>query len=356
MSFFDRPTPLSRKNAYFAAANTHKGFRSYFGELFAPYRKLVIKAGPGCGKSTLMKKFAQAAEKKGHTVLRYYCSSDTSSLDAVAIPSLSLVILDGTPPHTVEPYLPVACDSLVDLTAFLDSAALSRYRDTASAEQETVSRLYGRAYHLMAAVYSLELACDNVLADAFCEDSAKRIVCRLLDKYGIEGEGEGKKLIRPTSALGVKGYVAFDTHERGAALVLSVKDRGIFAHRFFALLEKELFRRGKTFEVTPRPLDERIDSLYLPEERILFTSRQRESEADGRINLDRMLPCRGTGILKECRPILKEADTLLSILTATLERIGSHHDRLESCYISAMDFDSLNTFSEELIKKEIVDS
>ncbi|MBQ4120809.1 MAG: hypothetical protein IJD35_02210, partial [Clostridia bacterium] len=66
MSFLDHPQTLVRENSYFAALNSHRGFCSYFPVLFAPYRRYIIKGGPGCGKSTLMKKIAQTAEEKGH--------------------------------------------------------------------------------------------------------------------------------------------------------------------------------------------------------------------------------------------------------------------------------------------------
>ena len=138
MSFLDHPQTIKRKNAYFAALNSHRGFLSYFPSLFASYNKYIIKGGPGCGKSTLMKKIATAAEANGLAVTRYYCSSDTDSLDAVVIDSLKIVILDGTPPHAIEPACPGAVDSIVNLTAFWNHQQLKQSAKEIKALSETV--------------------------------------------------------------------------------------------------------------------------------------------------------------------------------------------------------------------------
>ena len=43
----------------------------------------LIKSGPGCGKSTLMKRLAIKAEQKGEPIQRIHCASDPDSLDGV---------------------------------------------------------------------------------------------------------------------------------------------------------------------------------------------------------------------------------------------------------------------------------
>ena len=43
----------------------------------------LIKSGPGCGKSTLMKRLARKAEQQGQPIERVHCASDPDSLDGV---------------------------------------------------------------------------------------------------------------------------------------------------------------------------------------------------------------------------------------------------------------------------------
>ena len=92
----------------FLGANTPEGFRSEYATLQLDPRirhLTVIKGGPGCGKSTLMKKAAARAEALGFAAERILCSSDPESLDGLVIPALGRAFVDGTAPHVVEPEL-----------------------------------------------------------------------------------------------------------------------------------------------------------------------------------------------------------------------------------------------------------
>ena len=96
---------------FFAAANSGRGFVSFYGEIFNTdkiKRRFLIKGGPGTGKSTLMRRIAESACRKGEQVCLYRCSSDPSSLDGVIING-EVAVIDSTAPHTVEPE-PGPCD------------------------------------------------------------------------------------------------------------------------------------------------------------------------------------------------------------------------------------------------------
>ena len=74
---------------YFPGGNTAGGFCSHFGDILpAPMqrRMFYLKGGPGVGKSTLMRRVGEAAEKAGLEVEYFHCSSDPDSLDAVCLP------------------------------------------------------------------------------------------------------------------------------------------------------------------------------------------------------------------------------------------------------------------------------
>ena len=87
---------------YFLGANSPAGFYSLYSELLPPETAnaiYILKGGPGCGKSTLMRRVAQAMEEKGASVEYIACSGDPDSLDAVVFPALNTAIVDGTAPH-----------------------------------------------------------------------------------------------------------------------------------------------------------------------------------------------------------------------------------------------------------------
>ena len=94
------------KVCFYLGANSPTGFYSLYSELLPPETASVIyilKGGPGCGKSTLMRQVAQQAAQAGETVEYILCSADPDSLDAVVLPRLGAALVDGTAPHGTAP-------------------------------------------------------------------------------------------------------------------------------------------------------------------------------------------------------------------------------------------------------------
>lgn len=89
----------------FPGGNTSYGFHSFYDYIIGPdaTRILVIKGGPGVGKSTFMKSIGEAMLERGYDVEFLHCSSDNSSLDGVVIPAIKVALVDGTAPHSVVP-------------------------------------------------------------------------------------------------------------------------------------------------------------------------------------------------------------------------------------------------------------
>ena len=100
--------------SYFLGANTADGFVSRFDQLHTDRRvkKLVIlKGGPGCGKSTFMKALRETAAGLGADTESCPCASDPGSLDALVIPALGLAFVDGTAPHAGATPARARCES-----------------------------------------------------------------------------------------------------------------------------------------------------------------------------------------------------------------------------------------------------
>jgi ABC-type nitrate/sulfonate/bicarbonate transport system ATPase subunit len=86
---------------YFLSAMTGAGYYALHRQFLRPPERYfcILKGGPGCGKSSLMRRVAQAMEEKGASVEYIACSGDPDSLDAVVFPALNTAIVDGTAPH-----------------------------------------------------------------------------------------------------------------------------------------------------------------------------------------------------------------------------------------------------------------
>lgn len=86
----------------FPGANTPRGFVSLFASIPAEDdRTVILKGGPGVGKSTCMLRAAETARNAGLAVEYFHCSSDPDSLDAIRIPASRFIMVDGTAPQEI---------------------------------------------------------------------------------------------------------------------------------------------------------------------------------------------------------------------------------------------------------------
>ena len=132
---------------FFLGANSPEGFTSYYHSLIdleTAKDVMIIKAPPGGGKSSFMKRIAKRLEKAGTEVEKIWCSSDPDSLDGAVFPELKTALVDGTSPHVVEPSYPYAVDRYLHLGAFVDRAGLAPLADDIRAMTRAYREPYAR--------------------------------------------------------------------------------------------------------------------------------------------------------------------------------------------------------------------
>ncbi|MFD1706045.1 PRK06851 family protein [Siminovitchia sediminis] len=66
-------------------------------------KRYLLKGRAGTGKSTVLKKMVQEAEKRGYELEVYHCGFDPNSLDMVLVRELGWAIFDSTQPHEYFP-------------------------------------------------------------------------------------------------------------------------------------------------------------------------------------------------------------------------------------------------------------
>ena len=145
---------MEHTTQYFLGGNTAEGFYSLYGGFCPPEHGdflWVIKGGPGCGKSSFMRRIGAAMEQDGLEVEYVLCSGDPDSLDGVYIPALRTGYVDGTAPHVQEAAYPGAAGLYLDLGQFYDRAALQKKRDEILALNAQYKTLYHEAYRLLSA-------------------------------------------------------------------------------------------------------------------------------------------------------------------------------------------------------------
>ena len=137
---------------FFLGANSAHGFYSLY-DGFCPADRgeflWILKGGPGCGKSSFMKRIGLAAEKQGFDVEYVLCSGDPASVDGVKIPALGVGYADGTAPHVLEPSCPAVSGGYIDLGQFYDLSALRDSAERITALTRAYKACYREAYRIL---------------------------------------------------------------------------------------------------------------------------------------------------------------------------------------------------------------
>lgn len=151
----------------YPGGNTCYGFYSYYTYMVGPdvEHKIVLKGGPGVGKSTFMSKVGADLAGSGHDVEYHWCSSDNDSLDGVVIGAQRLCLVDGTSPHIVDPAYPGAVDEILNLGEYWNAGMIKAHRyeiENLSREiSQCFARAYGRLHESQLALNELKSHCEE---------------------------------------------------------------------------------------------------------------------------------------------------------------------------------------------------
>ncbi len=350
------------EDSHFAAANSGKGFVSFYPEIFDAEgirRKYIIKGGPGTGKSSFMRTVAKYAEEQGREVTLYYCSSDPESLDGVVIDG-KIAILDGTAPHSMDADLPGVKDEIVNLGVFWDSDALAKQYNEITSLCNLKSECYRRAYRYLAACFEIREADRSLIMPALKQSKMERAAQRILREVP---KGEKFSLIPGFSdSVGMRGRVRIGTYEKQARKLYVVEDYYRIAPFFLCSLAEEAKKKEIRVCVSYHPVHtDEIDTLYFPDSGECFVTKTPE-EAEALtveagcetvfLNMKRFADAEEIRkIRSQYRENRKMYEALLDSACDSLKEAGDYHFRLEKIYISCMDFETESRFAHSFCQK-----
>lgn len=347
-----------KKCCYFLGGTSPNGFKTRFGDIVfdTDYRTYIIKGGPGTGKSSLMKRLANAfpnAEKEF-----YYCSSDPNSLDAVVFTQSRIAFVDGTAPHTFDPEFPGAVQQIVDLGSCWNSKMLQKNKPeiiSATADylhHHGICRRYVTALSAVAedTMQVGKLALDENKLDGFTERLAKKILPKKQESE------EGIIMYRQLSALTPKGYITNVPENYDIYLLNDNLYYG--SEKFLRKLAEIAMSKGYDVCVSLITVlnGSRFEHIFIPEVGIAFLTATPINE----LNIDEKRPVNfkrfyDKNIIRQRKLRIKFNESAVKELrdeaVGALVNAKSDHDKLEAYYIKNVDFDKVDVIMQNLEKE-----
>lgn len=350
---------MTNSTHFFLGANSGRGFQSLFPRFCAPeqyHDLLILKGGPGAGKSTMMKTIGAAMEEEGEAVEYLYCSGDPTSLDGVHFPRLRTAIVDGTAPHVVEPRYPAAVERYVDLGVCYDVAAAKAHREEIIRYTTACSAAYQQAFRALAAARGMADSAATLAAEGLDRDKLRRRGEGIISRE-LRGKGEGRPdQYRFLGSPTCKGVLwRFDTAASLCPKVYQLQDSYDLAAPLLEQIHAAARGRGFYSIICPDPEHiERIHHLLLPELGLAFvTSREGmryEGSAYRRIRIDAMVPA---AHYRQYRSRLRFTNRMAAALrqeaVEALADAKRSHDALEAVYQPNVDF----TKADEITAREL---
>lgn len=360
--------PVVRK--FFAGGNTAYGFYSLFDNILEEDSKrlVILKGGPGTGKSTIFKSIGVEMLKKGFAVEYFYCSSDSASLDGVAIPALKAAVVDGTAPHVIDPVVPGARDEIVNLGDYWDEAVLIPQRERLIHLGRIIKSHFSEAYYHLAEGKMILDHLKSHTAAIMDFSSLNAATCHLMDKL-LARENQRGEISRERhlfgSAITPTGIVDHYSSILSGCVDLYVL-KGAPGTGKSTLLEKiyrGFLQKGLEIEVYHCSFDpQKIEALVVPEKQLGFlrltdqlkfsSSATQENKNQTVLNLEEFylpLPCRKEIMLQtEDR---KSFAISLEKAISYIKKAKLAHTEREKYYYQAMDFEQVDEVREKIVAK-----
>lgn len=345
----------------FPGGNTSKGFFSYYD--FIINRKeankiIILKGGPGTGKSSMMFNIGEYMLEKGYDVEYHHCSSDRDSIDSVMIPKLKVAVLDGTAPHVIDPKYPGAIDMIVNLGECWDSKGLERKKEEIIKVIDRNSKFYKSAYKYFEAariiqedtIWKMEEAMDFGQINILTNDLIQEI---LKDQFIVNNVGKERHLFG--SAYTPTGWV-----EHTNTLLWDVDktyyiqgELGTGKTTLMKKICKEATIRGLDVEVFHTPLiPEKIETVIIKDLSVALSIMDWTKDSYYKtINLNEYIK---KGIYSDYENGIKANkdiyENLISIAISKLAGAKKNHDLMESQYIPNM-----NYYETGIVKDRIIE-
>lgn len=350
---------------FFLGSNSQNGFVSHFEQLQDPMNDLhtyIIKGGPGSGKSTLMRRVADEFACCGELAERIHCSSDPHSLDGVILHGKKAALVDGTPPHVLEPRYPAAAASIVSLYDAFDAVKIKACREDIIETAAVNSAFHKRFCELLKCMNLLLDGNAALIAPYIDSQKMERTISNIAKKeFKKSLNRPGKCHVRMLSAFTPDGLCTYqNTVNTLCKRVYLLQDEyQVCSHELMSKVSRYAMEQGYDCYLCYSPFhaEGKIDHVLIPELSLGFVTQSRF------IQMDRINPAKVMNatrfydkiILKQKKQRLnfckKTARELIIEAVETLHKAKQTHDILEEYYIRHIDFEEIDAVTQKLIEE-----
>ena len=340
----------------FLGANSSGGFYPLYDQLLGGRFDdlIILKGGPGSGKSTFMRTAWAELAAAGWTGIEVNCSGDPASLDGVLFAAQRVGFVDGTPPHTLEPTYAAAHERTVDLSRFCNGSAAKAARAEIVAHADAYRAAYADAYRALRAAGLLAAERCAVVRAAAPERIGQRVEAAARRECGGTAARRGRVDRAFLGGLTHLGELCrFDTADALCPRVYELADSWGLAAR--ALETACELAAGAGCDVLACPDPDRPQELrhvLIPARGVAFVTSTARTPYPGkpyrRLRLDAAawsaLPRTERGRLRltgRVERLLREQ------AEAALRRAKREHDALEAAYRPFIDFDGVRALAKE---------
>lgn len=352
---------MAKIRRMFPGGNTSKGFFSYYDNIINrkdANKIIILKGGPGTGKSSMMRNIGKYMLEKGYDVEYHHCSSDKDSIDCVMIPKLKVAVLDGTAPHVIDPKYPGAVDMIVNLGEYWDSKGLENNKEEIIKVIDRNSKFYKSAYKYFEAarliqedtIWKMEEVMNFSKVNILIHDLVKEILgnLKVVEKIGKERHLFG-------SAFTPSGWVDHtDTLLRDVEKTYYIKgELGTGKTTLMKNIYKEAIQRGLDVEIFHTPLiPEKIETIIIKDLSIALSIMDWAKDSNYKtIDFKNYM---NKEILNNYEEDIKENkknyEKLISIAINKLAGAKKNHDMMEAQYIPNMNYNEIEKVRDKLIQ------
>ncbi len=335
----------------FFGCNSAEGFHSFFN--FLPdldnAKMIIVKGGPGTGKSTFIKQIGDTFAEQGYDLEYQHCSLDPESYDAVTIPKIKSIVVAATGHHVFDPRNPGAVDEILNLGDYWNIDGIRQHRKEIIAINATSEQKFHKVYRQLKAARLLLGNAESISSTALNPRklyAMEQEICKLLpsanqtESYGAERNC----FISSITPFGEE-HLAHTLIRDSTRIVGLTGEPGSGRSELLKQVGRQAQLRGLTVEYYHKPIDPSIlEHIHIPEAELMLTV-QPELMPEGKlITIYELIDCAAKWIKDEMSEIT-EAKTryeeILDDAIASLLEAKNTHSALEQYYVPHMDFASV---------------